>query len=505
MTAFACLAPGLETPGRTGVGDPRALAAECRPFAAHMRRPVRVLGAMATALAVAGCTSLAPELSPPKSPLLEAPAALVAQEAPASAAADLPTWREFLRDPGLREAVQDALSSDRDLRIALLRVESSRAELQLAEADRWPTVAAGLSAERAPDSNGSPANTWRAGLQLTSYEIDLLGRLRSLDRAAAANLLATQAAARAARLTLITETAASWLTQLADEQRLQLAERSLAARQGSLELTELRARVGAASDIELQAVRALVADAQVSVATLQRQLGRNANALAQLRGVPDRQRAAAAGRPQRVEGRLGDELLAAVPELPSEVLLGRPDVMQAEQQLAAAQANIGAARAALFPRLVISGSAGTVSDGLRALLQSGSFAWTLAGETALTLFDGGRQRATLRQAELAREIAVEDYQKAIELAFQEAADGLVAQSTWRAQVQALQQQVAAEGERLRLTRLRHEAGVASLLELLDADRSAAAVEQALVQARLGELLNRLALYKALGGEQTEGK
>lgn len=450
---------------------------------------------LAVALLAAGCTSLAPDYQRPASPLLAVPAG-----AAQPAAAALPSTEDFLRDERLRALVAQALAHNRDLRVALLNVERSRAALRLAEADRWPTVAAALGATRAPNTSGDQVNTFQAGLQVTSYELDLLGRVRSLGDAAAANLLATEAGARAVRLALVTQVAAAWFTLAADEEQLALARQALAARERTLELTELRSRVGAASDIELQGTRGLAAQARVSVAALQRQLAQDANALALLVGEPAGQQAAAAGRHEPAGVTLGPGLLAPVPELPSEVLLGRPDVMQAEQQLVAANAQIGAARAALFPRITLSSSAGVVSGTLRALVESGTFAWSLAGQAAVALFDAGRNQANLRSADISREIAVEQYQKAIQVAFREAADGLGAQATWRDQVLALQQLQAGERERLRLTRLRHEAGAASLLELLDAERSVAAADQAVVQARLGELLNRLALYKALGGE-----
>jgi NodT family efflux transporter outer membrane factor (OMF) lipoprotein len=452
--------------------------------------------ALAAALLAAGCMSLAPDYQRPDSPLVAAPAA--GASAPA---ASLPATREFLRDERLRALVDQALAHNTDLRVALLNVDRSRAALRITEADRWPTVAAAVSANRAPNTAGDQTNTFQAGLQVTSYELDLLGRVRSLSDAAAANLLATEAGARTARLALVTQVAAAWFTLAADEEQLALARQTLVARERTLQLTELRVQVGAASDVELHGTRGLTAQSRASVAALERQVAQDANALALLVGEPVGQQAAAAGRHAPAGVTLSEELLAPVPELPSSALLARPDVMQAEQQLIAANANIGAARAALFPRLTLSTSAGVVSDTLRGLVESGTFAWTLAGQAAVAIFDAGRNQANLRSTEVSRDIAVAQYQKAIQVAFREAADGLQAQGAWRSQVQALQQLQDGERERLRLTRLRHEAGAASLLELLDAERSVAAAEQSLVQARLGELLNRLALYKALGGEE----
>jgi len=186
--------------------------------------------------------------------------------------------------------------------------------------------------------------------------------------------------------------------------------------------------------------------------------------------------------------------------LSSDVLQARPDVIQAEQQLRAAQANIGAAKAAVYPRITLSTSAGLVSDTLSGLLNGGTFAWTLGGQAAMALFDSGRNQASVRVAELSRDVAIAQYQKTAQTAFKEAADALVAQAGWRDQSQAQRVQLAAERERHRLTRLKFEAGAISQLDWLDAERSLASAEQALVQVRLAEWLNRVALYKALGGE-----
>ena len=196
----------------------------------------------------------------------------------------------------------------------------------------------------------------------------------------------------------------------------------------------------------------------------------------------------------------GADWLAAVPPgLSAEVLLARPDVVQAEQALRAANANIGVARAAMFPRITLSGSAGEVSDSLAGVFSAGHFAYTITGSALVTLFDAGRNQANVRVSEINRDQAVASYEKAVQTAYREAADALVAQDAWRRQVSAQQALLTAEQDRLRLTRLKHEAGAASLGDLLDAERSLASVQQALVQVRLAEWLNRLSLYKALGG------
>ncbi|WP_374567183.1 efflux transporter outer membrane subunit [Ideonella sp.] len=446
-----------------------------------------------SAALLTGCINLAPDYERPGLPV---PGALPAG---AAAASDAPlATNELLRDERLRKVVQQALANNRDLRVAMLNIERSRAQLRLADADRWPTLAAAVNATRAPSTaTGDQVNAFQAGLQVTSYELDLFGRVRNVSNAAAASLLATEAGSRTARLALVTQVVSTWFTLAADQEQLALAKQTLAGREQTLKLTELRARVGAASDVELYGTRGLLAQAQASVAQLERQAAQDANALALLVGQP----VAAEALPS-ADAPLNSDALAAVPAgAQSDLLLRRPDVIQAEQTLIAANANIGAARAAMFPRIALSGSAGVVSDTLSGLVNSGTFAWTLAGNAALAIFDAGRNQANVKVAEVNRDIAVAQYEKAIQSAFRETADALVAQATWRDQVSAQQALQTGERERLRLTRMRYEAGAANLVELLDSERSLAAADQALVLARLGELLNRLALYKALGGEE----
>ncbi|MEK8031568.1 efflux transporter outer membrane subunit [Ideonella sp. DXS29W] len=462
------------------------------------RMPVvnRLVGALPLFLSaglLAGCINLAPDYQRPASPV---PAALPTDAATPDAA--LPAVRELLRDERLRQIVDQALANNRDLRVAMLNVERSRAQLRLADADRWPTVAAAVNGTRAPNtSTGDQTNTFQAGLQVTSYELDLFGRLRNVSDSAAASLLGTEAGARAARLALVTQVASTWFTLAADQEQLALARQTLAGREQTLKLTELRVSVGAASDVDLHGARGLLAQAQATVAQLQRQTAVDANALTLVVG-----QAVPASWLPSAEAPLNGEALAAVPVgALSDWLLARPDVIQAEQALIAANANIGAARAAMFPRITLSGSAGVVSDTLRGLVESGTFAWTLGASAAMSIFDAGRNQANIKAAEVTREIAVAQYEKAIQTAFRETADALVSQATWRDQVTAQQALQAGEKERARLTRMRYEAGTANLIELLDSERSLAAADQALVLARLGELLNRLALYKALGGEE----
>jgi multidrug efflux system outer membrane protein len=466
---------------------------------------------MALLLSLSGCMNLAPqhqrpELQLPPAAGLDATASASAStpaSAPAPATAPLPGWRELVRDERLREVVNLALANNQDVKIAALAVEQTRAQLRLADADRWPTVSAALSANRAPSSStGVQTTTLQAGLQVSAWELDLFGRLANASEAANAAWLSSQAAARSARLALVAQTVSAWLTLAADTEQLTLAQRTLKDRQATQALAELRLKVGALSELDWRGVQSLSAAAQASVAQAQRQRAADLNALQQLVG------AAVPAQYLPAEGATGfadNTWLAEVPaNLSSEVLQARPDVIQAEQQLRAAQANIGAAKAAVYPRITLSTSAGVVSDTLSGLVSSGTFAWTLAGQAAVSVFDFGRNQANVRVAEISRDMAIAQYQKTAQTAFKEAADALVAQATWQDQAKAQRLQLAAERERHRLTRLKLDAGAISQLDWLDAERSLAAAEQALVQVQLAQWLNRVGLYKALGGEVAGG-
>ena len=287
---------------------------------------------------------------------------------------------------------------------------------------------------------------------------------------------------------------------LADAELLSVADRTLASRESTLKLSKLRFDAGAASALELQTAQSLVAQARNTQVQLRRQHALDLNALALLVGGPVPADllpgAAAAG---TVAGTPG-EVLAPVPVgLASDVLLQRPDVIQAEQALVAASANIGVARAAFFPRLALTGSAGQAGSRLSDLFQAGNFAWSLSASALATVFDSGRNQANLNVARVSRDIAVAQYEKAVQSAFRETADALAGLSSWREQLAAQGQQLDAAREIARLTELRYTNGAASELDRLDAQRSLLAAEQTLVQTRLAEQVNRVGLFKALGG------
>ncbi|MBC7727687.1 MAG: efflux transporter outer membrane subunit, partial [Microbacteriaceae bacterium] len=332
---------------------------------------------------------------------------------------------------------------------------------------------------------------------LSSWEIDLFGRLANLSDAARAQLLASQAGQRAAELALAATVVQAALALQADDELLVLARQSLASREQSLQLARLRESVGAASLLELQAQLGLAAQARATLARLTRQQAQDANTLALLLGQPvPAALLSSAGSPQlESEG-----WLAEVPVgLSSAVLLRRPDVLAAEQSLRAAGANIGAARAAFWPTVTLTGQAGQVSSQLSNLFQGGHFAYTLATSALLTVFDAGRRQANVDTAVANQQIAQAQYERAIQTAFRDTADGLAGGVTWREQRVAVAAQREAARETSRLVELRTRQGAASVLEQLEAERSLWEAEQAVVLVRLAELLNRVALVKALGG------
>ncbi|MEY2654817.1 MAG: hypothetical protein RLZZ524_1845 [Pseudomonadota bacterium] len=483
-------------------------------------RPLALAAAAATLLA--GCTSLAPTYERPASPVpaqFVLPSAAAASDAaaaaaalPASAPAEPLAWGDWVRDPGLRRQVENALAHNRDLRVAALNVERARATLDASLADRYPTLGAGVAANSTPNvSTGKQSQTYTAGLLQASWEIDFLGRIRTLNDAARAQLLATEAGRRSAELSIVAAVTQTWLALLADRQAIDLAQRSLASREQTLGLTQLQAKAGATSVLAVQGNLNLVAQARVALQQALRQRAQNLSTLALLTGtvpaadaVPGLPPAPAQAASASTESVLIDDplagVLADVPAgLDASVLLRRPDVVQAERQLEAANANIGAARAAMFPRLTLTGSAGQASNQFSGLFQGGNFAWTLGAQALMTVFDAGRNQANVQATTVGRDIAIAQYERAIQAAFKDTADALDGLSTWQAQREAQAQQSASAREIARLTDLRVRAGAASELDRLEAQRNLLLAEQALLQTRLAEQLNRVALWKALGG------
>lgn len=460
------------------------------------RMGTRMIGAaLPLAAALAGCMNLAPRHERPALPVPAQLALPAAMAASATEGARAPLgWQAFVRSPELAALVQQALDHNRDLRVAMLNVRRAEAQLGVARADRLPTVSAGVTAAATPNaSTGRQVHGYTAGVQVTAWELDLFGRVANLGEAAQAQVLASEAGRRAAELALVASVVQGWLALQADTELLAITDRIADTRDESLKLAQLRFDAGAASALELQSARSLAAQARAAQAQLVRQREQDLNALALLAGGPV---------PQALHPGAADApaALAEVPAgLSSQALLQRPDVIQAERQLAAANASIGVARAAFFPRLTLTGSAGQATSHFTDLFSGGHFAWSLSAQALAAIFDAGRNQANLAVATVNRDLAVAQYERAVQAAFRETADALAGVATWRAQHEALARQRDAAREIDRLTALRHQHGAASELERLDAQRSLLAAEQARVQARLGEMVNRVALFKALGG------
>ncbi len=455
------------------------------------RTPHLALLPLAACLLISAC-SFMPTYERPVAPV---PAAFPEAAAPAATAsapapvADL-AWADFLGDDRLRRLVALALQNNRDLRIATLNVELARAQLGAQRADQLPSVGAGVQATSTPTGGGN-VRSYSAGLQVSGYELDLFGRVRSLGEAAAARYLASDEGRRAAQVALVAGVASAELALRADDELLRITDDTLAARAETLRLTRVRFDGGVAAEPELRAAESLLAAAQANAAALRRQRAQDLNALELLLGqaLPGDLPPAPA---------LADSRLQDLPRgLPSAVLLQRPDIRQAEQQLLAANASIGAARAAFFPRISLTGSLGVASGDLRGLFDNG--AWSFTGQLLQPLFDAGRNQANLAAAQAARAIAVAQYERAIQSAFREVADALAGRATLGEQLAAQQAQAAAEARRLALADLLLRGGAASALDRLDAERAALAARQAVVQLQLAQLQNQVLLYRVLGG------
>ncbi len=449
------------------------------------------------ALLLTGCGALSPLYERPAAPVAAQFPAASADTASAVVAPDL-AWQDFFHDERLKQLIRIALDNNRDLRVAALNLAQAQAQLQLRQADQVPTLNVGATGSRQPGVNGGITTAYSAGFTVTGFEADFFGRLRNLSDAAQAQLLGTVEARKTVQISLIASVASSYLSLLADDALLAITRETLASRNESLRLTRLTFDAGVVSGLDLRQAESLVESARVTLAQLERQRALDRNTLDLLlgQGLADTQ---AANLPAGLSLTTQD-LIGVMPGgLPSEVLLRRPDIRAAEQQLLAANANIGAARAAFFPRITLTTSIGTASSQFSGLFKSGSFGWTFAPQLLLPIFDGGRNQANLDAAWVGRDIAVAQYEKAIQVAFREVADTLASRSALANQLQAQSAQTAAEQSRLNLVDLRFQQGTANAFERLDAQRTVFAARQAVVQLQLAQAQNLVALYKSLGG------
>jgi len=465
-------------------------------------RSLPALLAATLCAALAGCASMAPPYQAPPLPVAavypaDATGPVQAHAQPAAAVA----WRDYFSDPALRELIELALRNNRDLRLATLRVEEARAGYRIQRASQLPAF--GLDAQgarsRVPgDLNVSGQSVvggdYEVGLGMAAWELDFWGRVRSLKAAALETWLATDAARQAATVNLIAAVADGYVGLREIDERLRLARQTIASREESLRIFTRRLDVGATSRLELTQVQTLLTQAQALGAQLERERAAQAHALALLVGAPVDLDAL-----PPLDPAVARALPALRAGLPSDLLLDRPDIVAAEHKLRAANANIGAARAAFFPRVALTGSLGSASAELDGLFDAGSRAWMFVPTISLPIFNGGRNRANLDLAQVRRDMAVAEYERTVQGAFRDVADALSAQHWLAEQVRILQATVDAQTERARLAGLRYDNGAAAFLEVLDAQRDLLTAQQQLVQARGALLSSRIRLYAALGG------
>jgi len=446
------------------------------------------------ALLLGGCGSMIPAYQRPAAPV---PAQFPTEKTPgasagAEAAADF-EWQRFFADTRLRRLIALALENNRDLRVAALNIEQARALYQVRRADELPTLGAGATAARQP-ALGSVASAYAVGLAVTGYELDLFGRVRALSESALNQYLATAETRQAVHISLVGAVATAYLAVLADEALLDVTRQTLATREDGLRLIKLRFDAGASSELDFRQAESLLEAARVALAQALRQRALDENALQLLLGqaLPPDLPPPLPLDAQQIPG----DLPAG---LPSDLLVRRPDLRAAEQQLLAANANIGAARAAFFPRISLTANLGTASSELDGLFKSGSFAFTGTAQLLQPIFDYGRNRANLDVAQVNRDIAVAQYERSIQTAFREVSDALAGRATLGEQLRAQVAQTNALAVTYRLADLRYRAGAASYLDTLDAQRSLFASQQALVQTQALRLQNLVTLYRVLGG------
>ncbi|MBN3269808.1 multidrug transporter [Bordetella bronchiseptica] len=474
---------------------------------------MRTLLSLAVATALAGC-SLAPTYERPQAPVDAAYPSGPAYGAPGQAAAGAPVaadvgWRDFFGDPLLQELLALSLANNRDLRVAALNVEAARAQYRIQRADLAPSVGVGgngsvqrTPADLNPSGQAGISRSYQVGASLSTWELDLFGRIRSLSEQALQLYLAQDETRVATQLTLVAETANAYLTLRADQELLALTRQTLAAQQESYKLTRQSYDLGVATELDLSQAEISLRTAERNLSQYTRMAAQDRNALVLLVGQPlpagiSAQLDQAAALPDGV-------VLADLPAgLPSDLLARRPDIRAAEHQLQAANASIGAARAAFFPRISLTGSAGTASASLGGLFDAGSGAWSFAPQISVPIFAGGALRASLDLAKIQKDIGIARYEQAIQNGFREVSDALAGRGTLQEQIRSQELLVQANQRAYDLSQQRYQQGIDNYLSVLDSQRSLYTAQQTLVETRLARLSNLIQLYKALGGGWSE--
>jgi multidrug efflux system outer membrane protein len=456
---------------------------------------------VAVTIATTSACSLMPEYLRPQAPVPETfPNTDAKAASSATQLSDIP-WQDYFADAQLREVIGLALNNNRDLRVAALNIEKARALYRVQRADLFPRVgitgtetAQRLPGDLTASGNATTTHQYSATIGFSAYELDFFGRIRSLNAQALEQYLATEEAKRSAQISLVAEVANAWLTLAADKERLALARSTLETRQKSYELIRRTFEVGVGSALDVRQAETLMEGSRADVARYTAQEAKDANALALITGTPVSA--------NLLPAKLSDAVSAIteVPAgVPSEVLTRRPDVLQAERILRAANANIGAARAAFFPSITLTTGAGIASDSLGGLFSGGGGTWSFIPQIKLPIFEAGRLTANLQATKVQREINVAQYEKSIQTAFREVSDAFAEKSTLTERLDARRKLVEATKASFTLSEARYKGGIDSYLGLLDSQRALYLAELELIDIRLIESANRVALYKVLGG------
>ena len=459
----------------------------------------------ASVLVLAGC-SLAPTYQRPDAPIPQqwrmAGEAVVATGQPQPSAAATLDWQSFVQDAQLRKLVELAIANNRDLRQTLLNVQAARAQYRIQRADRLPgiDVQGSGTRQRVPadlstTGQAEVQSSWQAGVGLAAFELDLFGRVRNLSAAALQEYLATEGAARAAQVSLVGEVIQAYLTRDGAQHRYMLTTQTLQSREASLALIAQRRASGVATALDYQEALGLTEQAKADLERIDREFRQATNALSLLVGVSDIE-SHLPGVPGAGQMPLVQEI---APGLPSALLTHRPDIQAAEHRLRARNADIGAARAAFFPRISLTGMFGSSSAELSNLFDSGQRAWSFAPQISLPIFAGGRNRANLDLAEVRKDIAIADYEKSIQTAFRDVSDALAATDTLRREEQAQRALAQSSQEAMRLSEARYRAGIDGHLRYLDAQRQAFTSQIAAIEVGTQRQIATATLFRALGG------
>lgn len=455
-----------------------------------MKRFAAVLALLAT-----GCMSLEPRYIRPDPAI--PPSWPAGDSYLAAAESGLPalTYKQVFQDPRLQTLIAQGIANNRNLMTAAANIAAAREQFRIQRAQQFPRLDAGTGVTVTGDEATGASARYEAGLNVPNYELDLFGRLRSLSRVEQERFFASEAGARATRLALVADIARAWLAYAADSSLLLIAQQTVTSTQRSVQLTRLRLEGGIAPRTDLRQAEQILSVAQADLAQGRTGRAQGLNILQLLVGSPVD--------PSLLAGSI-DEAFGAIapvqPGLDSYVLLRRPDVIEAEYQLRSANANIGAARAALFPRITLTGLLGLTSTALTSLLTGGAFAWQAGADAGYTIFQAGAGRANVRRSEAQQRAALASYQAAIQTAFREVADALARRGTINDEIAARQRQQAATADTYMLTEARYRAGIDPYLNVLSAQQSYYAAQQQAVQVKLAAAQNIVNLYQAIGGD-----